>query len=65
MQPYRKLTAFQRIGESLAGNAVDACIGRSSYGFVAALSKLFDEPRPNESSTANYHDFHCLSFPPG
>ena len=38
-------------------------IGRRGYGFVPLFSKLFNKPRSNESSTANYYDFHdCLSL---
>jgi hypothetical protein len=53
---------FQRIRESLARNAVDACIGRCGYGFVPVLAELFDKPRSNEPGTANYYDFHDCPF---
>src|SRR6516225_1846209 len=56
---------LERIRESLACQAVDAGRGGRGYYFLPLLTKLIDKLRSNESSTANYYDFHgylsCLT----
>src|SRR5262245_40859001 len=54
----------QCLGQSFAGDRVDARTGGSRYRFVPGLTKLLDNVRSDESAAANHHDFHnCLSFP--
>src|SRR2546425_13139082 len=55
-------SAVQRVRESFACESVDPGRGRRGYCFMSMLTKLIDKLRSNESSAADYYDFHNLSF---
>ena len=52
------LSAFERFGEALAGEGVDARVRRRRERVVAVLSQLLDELRPDEASPADDDDPH-------
>src|SRR5690606_8783505 len=58
------LCARQRPGQSLAGDGVDAGVGRRGHNLVTRGAKPVHELRPDEAGASNGDDLHGLSLRP-
>jgi hypothetical protein len=58
------LCACKRLAQSLAGDGVDAGVGRGGHDLVALLAKPVHELRPDESGASDDDSLHGLSLRP-
>jgi hypothetical protein len=57
-------SALKRLGQSFAGDGVDAGVGRGGHDLVALLAKPVHELRPDESGASDDDNLHGLSLRP-